>query len=252
MSDNPYRAEITQLTTAIIDLQMELATASGAARDQLQQELNAKIAVVDKLQGMSEAWRLGRLAQAVSALQALAASELAKQARVAARLNRMMEAQGVAQTTPAPPDPGGSTAPPPPSPAPAPAEPTAPAPAVAAAPSGDAVRIEITPQDLDALTRVAQSEVAHFGQYGTAQLTGGLQAVVETILNRVAHIRFPGSIQAVVDQPFQFSAINATGSWTGLTAATAQIQTIVTDYLKGRVTGQTARTCRAMACHVSR
>lgn len=238
MSDNPYRAEITQLTTAIIDLQIELATVSGAARDQLQQELNAKIAVADKLQGMSEAWRLGRLAQAVSALQALAASELAKQARVAARLTRMIEAQGVAPAGAAPSAPSGSTASPPASPAPAPTGPTPPAPAVAAVPPGDAARIEITPQDLDALARVAQSEVGHFGQYGAAQLTGGLHAVVETILNRVAHRRFPGSIQAVVDQPFQFSAINATGSWAGLPAATVQIQTIVTDYLKTRVSGQ--------------
>ncbi|GFE48419.1 hypothetical protein So717_01720 [Roseobacter cerasinus] len=232
MSDNPYRAEITQLTTAIIDLQMELATASGAARDQLQQELNAKITVADKLQGMSEAWRLGRLAQAVSALQALAASELAKQARVAARLNRMMEAQGVAQAATSASDPDGSASPPPAS------TPTGPTPAVAAAPPAGVIRIEITPQDLDALARVAQSEVGHFGQYGAAQLTGGVQAVVETILNRVAHGRFPGSLQAVMDQPSQFSAINATGSWAGLSAATSQIQTIVTDYLNARVAGQ--------------
>ncbi|MCV3271312.1 DUF2272 domain-containing protein [Roseobacter sinensis] len=225
MSENPYRSEITQITTAIIDLQMELAARSGAEREQLQQELNAKSEVAIKLKAQSDAWRQGRLTQAVTALQELAASELAKQARVVARLRRMLESQGVPQQPSAQPE---ATQTPPPA---APITPAAPA-------SGDHLRIDITPQDFDALARVAQSEVGHFGKYGNDQLTGGLGAVVETVLNRVAHKAFPESIQAVVDQPFQFSAINATGSWSGLKPAEAQVAGIVRDYLQGRVNGR--------------
>ncbi|WP_300060492.1 DUF2272 domain-containing protein [uncultured Roseobacter sp.] len=230
MSENPYRSEITQITTAIIDLQMELSATSGADRDRLQTELNAKIAIADKLQALSDAWRLGRLTQAVSALQGLAASELAKQARVVARLKRMLDAQGV-PSSPTPDIPVVVDV------APDIAlpvqQPIAPQPA-----TGDHLRVEITPQDFDALARVAQSEVGHFGKYGADQLIGGLEAVVETILNRVVHPSFPSSIQAVVDQPFQFSAINSVGSWSGLTAAKSQIEGIVRDYLQARVNGR--------------
>lgn len=226
MSENPFRSEITQITTAIIDLQLELAASSGAERDRLQQELNAKSEVAIKLQAQSDAWRQGRLTQAVAALQELAASELAKQARVVARLKRMLAAQGV--STEEAPESGPEERPP----APVVAVPPAPP-----ARGEDHLRIEVSPQDFDALARVAQSEVGHFGKYGTDQLTGGLQAVVETILNRVAHVSFPGSVQAVVDQRFQFSAINATGSWSGLKPADAQVQEIVRQYLQGRVNG---------------
>lgn len=226
MADNPYRSEITQITTAIIDLQLELAASSGTERDRLQQELNAKSEVAMKLQAQSDAWRLGRLTEAVTALQELAASELAKQARVVARLKRLLEVQGASPTETE----NTSTTNTVSSPAPV-AEP------VPSPTPEDHLRIVVTPQDFDALARVAQSEVGHFGKYGVNQLKGGLEAVVETILNRVAHASFPSSIQAVVDQPFQFSAINSTGSWSGLKKAETQVQGIVRDYLQGRVNG---------------
>ncbi|MEP2641548.1 DUF2272 domain-containing protein [Roseobacter sp.] len=217
MSQNPYLAEITQLTTAIIDLQMELATAAGADRQVFQQELAAKTAVANKLQGLSDAWRLGRITQAVGALQDLAASELAKQGRVVARLRRMLDAQGV------PADAADPT-------------PVAPPPTRPEATEGVRV-IDVSPTDLDALTRVAQSEVGHFGKYGQAQLVGGLQAVAETVINRVAHVAFPDDIQSVINQRFQFSAINTTGSWTGLKPGSAAIEGIIRAYLEHRAQG---------------
>lgn len=104
-------------------------------------------------------------------------------------------------------------------------------------PSGGRV-INITDVDLDALQRVAQSEVGHFGKYGEAQLRGGLAAVVDTILNRVAHPRWPDSIQEVVDQPKQFSAINETGSWAGLPVATPNVARIVEEHVNARAAGR--------------
>lgn len=81
--------------------------------------------------------------------------------------------------------------------------------AAGGASGGKMRRILVTESDLDALMRVANSEVGHFGKYGEAQLRGGLAAVVDTIFNRVAHDKFPNTIEEVVDQPKQFSAINA-------------------------------------------
>ncbi|MFN1549379.1 DUF2272 domain-containing protein [Vibrio natriegens] len=97
--------------------------------------------------------------------------------------------------------------------------------------------IDVTDTDLCALQRVVCSEVGHFGKYGEAQLRGGAAAVVDTILNRVAHSRWPDTIQAVIDQPKQFSAINDTGSWTGLPDATPIIARIVEEHLLARASG---------------
>ncbi|QIE55933.1 DUF2272 domain-containing protein [Pikeienuella piscinae] len=97
--------------------------------------------------------------------------------------------------------------------------------------------IDITDEDLDALQRVAQSEVGHFAKYGEAELRGGLAAVVDTVLNRVAHANWRDTIQKVIDQPKQFSAINATGSWTGLPKANANVTEIVEEHVKARAAG---------------
>lgn len=99
------------------------------------------------------------------------------------------------------------------------------------------MRIEIGAAELDALARVAQSEVGRFRKYGQDQLEGGVAAVVDTILNRVAHPSYPDSIEGVVDQPFQFSAINSTGSWIGLPAADENVSGIVTEHVRARSTG---------------
>lgn len=110
--------------------------------------------------------------------------------------------------------------------------------AAGGASGGKMRRILVTESDLDALMRVANSEVGHFGKYGEAQLRGGLAAVVDTIFNRVAHDKFPNTIEEVVDQPKQFSAINATGSWTGLPRAPLSIARIVTEHVLARARGK--------------
>ena len=98
--------------------------------------------------------------------------------------------------------------------------------------------ILVTMTDLDALMRVANSEVGHFGRYGEAQLRGGLAAVVDTVFNRVAHDKYPDTIQDVIDQPAQFSAINRLGSWTGLPQAPDSIARIITDHVRARADGR--------------
>lgn len=100
--------------------------------------------------------------------------------------------------------------------------------------------ILITETDLDALARVAQSEVEVFGNFGKDQLEGGAAAVVDTILNRVAHPKaeFPDSIVGVIDQPAQFSAINTAGSWTGLPKAKPSFFKIIKRHVEGRASGK--------------
>ena len=104
--------------------------------------------------------------------------------------------------------------------------------------AGPHVRIDITPKDFDALCRVSQSEVGHFAKHGADQLKGGVEAVVETVINRTAHKRFfRDTVQGVIDQPFQFSAINPLGTWAKLPSASASVTAIVQDYLKRRAGG---------------
>lgn len=97
--------------------------------------------------------------------------------------------------------------------------------------------VEVQSKDLDALCRVAQSEVGHFLKYGRPELEGGLRAVVDTIINRCAHAKYPDSIQAVVDQPYQFSAINAIGTWAYLPTASTLNAEIVTEHVRRRSEG---------------
>ncbi len=103
--------------------------------------------------------------------------------------------------------------------------------------NGPGVEIAVSDTDLEALTIAAKSEVGHFGQYGTDQLEGGTAAVVDTILNRVAHQSYPGSIQGVIDQPHQFSGIHAAGGWANLRPASDSIKAIVEKHLTERANG---------------
>lgn len=124
-----------------------------------------------------------------------------------------------------------------PSPSPAALVPAAMAKASPAAHAPTERVITVDDRRLDALARVAQSEVGHFGKYGSAQLAGGLAAVVDTVINRVAHEGYPDTIEAVIDQPQQFSAVNKHGTWTGLPAARTDIMDIVRTHLVGRAAG---------------
>ena len=103
--------------------------------------------------------------------------------------------------------------------------------------TGTGKLIEVSDVDLDALARVANSEVGHFGRHGEDQLRGGLAAVVDTIFNRVAHRSFPDTIQRVIDQKSQFSAINPLGTWTKLPVAPQKIFDIVSKHVEARAGG---------------
>lgn len=106
--------------------------------------------------------------------------------------------------------------------------------------AGDAVRIDVTPTDLDALQRVAHSEVGHFAKHGPDQLRGALAAVVDTIFNRVAHPGHPDTIVAVIDKPAQFSAINPLGTWSKLSPAPPAVAQIVADHVRDRAAGKSS------------
>ena len=99
------------------------------------------------------------------------------------------------------------------------------------------ILIEVSATDLDALARVAKSEVGHFAKYGEDQLRGGLSAVVDTIFNRVAHASYPNNIQKVIDQKRQFSAINPLGTWAKLPVAPQKIFDIVSVHVDARAGG---------------
>ena len=101
------------------------------------------------------------------------------------------------------------------------------------------VEITVTEKDLDALARVSQSEVQIFNKFGKKQLAGGVGAVIDTILNRVAHPKneFPDTIIKVIDKPKQFSAINNIGTWENLPQATSKIMGITIAHLEARASG---------------
>ena len=100
--------------------------------------------------------------------------------------------------------------------------------------------IRISDRDIDALARVAHSEVKGFKKYGPAELQGGLAAVVDTILNRAAHTssEFPNTIEGVVNKPKQFSAINPLGSWDKLPKASNENFQFVKGYIAARARGK--------------
>lgn len=98
--------------------------------------------------------------------------------------------------------------------------------------------ILIDDRGLDLLSRVAMSEVGHFGKYGPAQLEGGLAGVVDTIISRVAHPKFPNSLEGVVNASKQFSAINNIGTWERLPAPSTAVANIVKDHVAARCKGR--------------
>lgn len=100
--------------------------------------------------------------------------------------------------------------------------------------------IDLSERELDALARTAMSEVGHFGRYGEAVLEGGVAAVVDTIINRVAHPAYPATVDAVVNARYQFSAIGGpkgSGTWDRLEAASPAVHGIVERHLVRRSEG---------------
>ena len=104
--------------------------------------------------------------------------------------------------------------------------------------AGQTVRIDLSASDMDALARVAQSEVGHFGKYGQNELVGGIGGVIDTIINRIAHKDFQDTVTDVVNKPYQFSAINKVGTWQGLKEAAATVQAIVAEHVLARTEGR--------------
>jgi Cell Wall Hydrolase len=115
------------------------------------------------------------------------------------------------------------------------------------------VDIAVSDEDVEALAWVANSEVGHFGQFGLAELKGGLAGVVDTIFNRAAHKGFfkkagnqrvPRAVQEVINQRLQFSAINKLGTWkklgavSGLAERQNKIFAIVSAHVAARLNGQ--------------
>lgn len=107
----------------------------------------------------------------------------------------------------------------------------------------DGPHIIVTEEDINALAHVALSEIEIFGNYGKDQLEGGTAAVIDTILNRVCHPRseFPKSIQAVIDKPAQFSAINKLGTWKKLRKPTNAFRKMVENHVKARTSGSPSK-----------
>ena len=99
--------------------------------------------------------------------------------------------------------------------------------------------IAVTDQDVEALARVSHSEVGNFGKFGDDVLADALGAVVDTIFNRAIYptSEFPKTIQGVINQPMQFSAINNIGTWKGLPEATPKNFNIVLRHVQRRATG---------------
>jgi spore germination cell wall hydrolase CwlJ-like protein len=100
--------------------------------------------------------------------------------------------------------------------------------------------ISVSDEDVDALARVGESEVGNFGtQFGDDELTRALGAVIDTVFNRTVYptTEFPKTIQGVINQKQQFSAINDIGTWQRLPKAPQKHFEIVLNYIHNRARG---------------
>lgn len=103
------------------------------------------------------------------------------------------------------------------------------------------MEVVLTGSDIDALARTSMTEVGHFVRYGADVLKGGVEAVVDTIINRVIHPSFPDTVPAVVDARLQFSAIGGprgAGTWSRLRRADGAVQRIVQLHVAERASGK--------------
>jgi hypothetical protein len=110
--------------------------------------------------------------------------------------------------------------------------------ALTAATAADMGELVLSPDDREALGRVAYAEAGN-------QQEEGLAAVTHAVLNRVASGRFGASVQAVLDAPGQFEPVTrAGGSWRDLPALTPSqrlvFATILDLILQGRLPDLTA------------
>jgi spore germination cell wall hydrolase CwlJ-like protein len=103
--------------------------------------------------------------------------------------------------------------------------------------------IALTNEDVDALARVSDSEVGNFGMFGDDVLADALAAVVDTVFNRAIYPtkEFPKTVQGVIDQEKQFSAINNLGTWKKLPKAPTKNFDLVSDHVRGRAHGKDSK-----------
>ncbi len=103
---------------------------------------------------------------------------------------------------------------------------------------GGGPKVMIDDVGLDILTRIAASEAGIFAAFGESELKGALTAVVDTVINRVAHSapKFGEGIAGVVDKPGQFQPVTETAgkTWAELPDPAANIKTIIKNHIVGR------------------
>lgn len=118
----------------------------------------------------------------------------------------------------------------------------------------DATQITLNDEDIEAIVRTAATEVGHGGYLRSHPETirAMAEAVADTILNRVASPQFPDSVSDVVNEPWQFSAINAGdtrynprvyGSWQNVpeSAVHPELRASLEGYIQGRLKGAPSR-----------
>ncbi|MER9526671.1 cell wall hydrolase [Mesorhizobium sp. M0292] len=102
------------------------------------------------------------------------------------------------------------------------------------------VVIKVEPDDVDALGRLCSKEVGVFETFGEQVLVDGVGAVVDTVFNRMVDNskEFENTIQAVIDEKFQFSPILETPNrtWRELDPS-PKVSAIVDAHLKRRAAG---------------
>jgi spore germination cell wall hydrolase CwlJ-like protein len=100
--------------------------------------------------------------------------------------------------------------------------------------------VSITDQDVDALARVGESEVGNFDEkFGVQMFTDAIGAVIDTVFNRMIYpsTEFPKTIQGVINQPKQFSAINDLGTWEKLPKPSDKHFQIALHHIQNRARG---------------
>ncbi|MES0042243.1 cell wall hydrolase [Mesorhizobium sp. M0091] len=111
------------------------------------------------------------------------------------------------------------------------------------------VVIKVEPDDVDALGRLCSKEVGVFKMFGEQVLADGVGAVVDTVFNRIVDdsTEFENTIQAVIDEKFQFSPILATPhkTWRELQHS-EEVSAIVDAHLKRRALGGSSVVLGAM------
>ncbi|MEM8575698.1 MAG: DUF2272 domain-containing protein [Pseudomonadota bacterium] len=104
--------------------------------------------------------------------------------------------------------------------------------------NGGGPKVMIDDTSLDALSRIAAAEAGVFKQFGEPHFRGGLTAVVDTVINRVAHPdpKFGEGITGVIDKKSQFQPVSETDgkTWAELPEASDEIKAIIKNHVVGR------------------